>query len=364
MRRRDLLQLAGGLGLAATMAAGRTVQAQTGPVPAARPQGDRLTTIDWQRFAARFILPEGRVSDSGNGGISHSEGQGYSMLLAVAADDRARFDSLWNWTRTNLLVRDDGLTAWKWVPGKGVTDINNATDGDILIAWALLRAADLWSGAEHREAALALLQAIRRIAVVEHGGMTLLLPGVAGFRQGTGIVVNPSYWIFPALAAFAAAEPDPAAKEVWARVVEGGLILIAKARFGQVQLPPDWVRVEANGGTALPDGFKHQFGYDAIRVPLYLAWGGYRDPYYFRPYAAFTARFGDGPIPATISLPGGTTAKVPASVGMLAVHRLASHIAATGGTVTVPPPGEKEDYYSTVLILLVQVTERSLGLVP
>jgi hypothetical protein len=39
-------------------------------------------------------------------------------------------------------------------------------------------------------------------------------------------------------------------------------------------------------------------------------------------------------------------------------------IAATGGSVTVPPPGENEDYYSSVLALLTQVAERSLGLTP
>jgi len=41
-------------------------------------------------------------------GISHSEGQGYGMLLAVAADDRPTFDLLWGWTRAQLMLRNDG----------------------------------------------------------------------------------------------------------------------------------------------------------------------------------------------------------------------------------------------------------------
>jgi len=34
-------------------------------------------------YQSKFISPEGRVIDDANGGISHSEGQGYGMLIAV-----------------------------------------------------------------------------------------------------------------------------------------------------------------------------------------------------------------------------------------------------------------------------------------
>ncbi len=68
----------------------------------------------WRAYRERFVTPQGRVVDTGNGGISHSEGQGYGMLLAVAADDRATFERIWTWTRANLMVRDDQLLAWRW----------------------------------------------------------------------------------------------------------------------------------------------------------------------------------------------------------------------------------------------------------
>ncbi|MGH6925464.1 MAG: glycosyl hydrolase family 8, partial [Propylenella sp.] len=88
----------------------------------------------WENFAGRFITPEGRVVDDANSSISHSEGQGYGMLLAAFAGDEAVFRRLWAWTETELLVRDDGLAAWRWEPDADphVTDLNNATDGDIL----------------------------------------------------------------------------------------------------------------------------------------------------------------------------------------------------------------------------------------
>jgi len=64
---------------------------------------------NWERFKTRFISAEGRVIDTGNGHISHSEGQGVVMLLAVAYDDQATFKRIWAWTDKNLGIRDDGL---------------------------------------------------------------------------------------------------------------------------------------------------------------------------------------------------------------------------------------------------------------
>lgn len=345
---------AAAIAAAAPVAAAR---AQGGTAPSAGPE---LDAAAWSGFAQRMVTADGRVTDTGNKGISHSEGQGYGLLLAVAARDRAVFDRIRSWTRANLLTRPDGLLAWKWELGKGVTDANNATDGDILYAWGLLRAGEVWPDAGGREEALPLLQAVRARAVVRVAGRTVLLPGVDGFRRGDSVVFNPSYIIFPALRAFAAADPSGP----WEDAIGAGLALLAKARFGKWQLPPDWAMLGPDGAVTLPDGFRRQFGYDAIRVPLYLAWGGYRDPWYFRPYAAFVAGFGGGPVPATVSLPGGTTAQVPASVGMLAVHRLAVRLSGTQTTVTVPPAAANEDYYSTVLGLLVRLAERSLGLAP
>ncbi|MCG5240244.1 glycosyl hydrolase family 8 [Azospirillum doebereinerae] len=314
----------------------------------------------WRDYAQRFLLPEGRIVDSGNKGVSHSEGQGYGMLLAEAADDRAAFDRLWGWTQRNLMVREDGLAAWRWQPEGGVTDRNNASDGDILIAWALLRGAERWKAEAYRTAAAAILKALAAAVVVEQAGMTVLLPGRDGFRKGDSLVLNPSYWVFPALRAFAA-QPGGA---VWGKIADSGLVLLSKARFGGFQLPPDWLSLDPQGNATVAEGFRKQYGYDAVRVPLYLAWDGYRDPYYFRPFAMLAARYAGTAIPATVSLPGGTTTQVAASVGMLAVYRLACLIAGTGNAVTVPPFGPNEDYYSTTLAHMAALAAQSLGFEP
>src|SRR5476649_2943550 len=92
-----------------------------------------LSGSDWSIFRQNFISPEGRVIDTGNGNVSHSEGQGYAMLIATAYGDRKTFDRVWKWTQTNLQTRpNDKLLSWLWKPdgssdGGVVADPNNAS---------------------------------------------------------------------------------------------------------------------------------------------------------------------------------------------------------------------------------------------
>ncbi|QIK36906.1 hypothetical protein GWK36_01585 [Caldichromatium japonicum] len=101
---------------------------------------------NWALFKDRFIAPEGRVIDTGNQGVAHSEGQGFALRLSLAYDDRATFEQVWDWTQANLYVRGDALAAWRWRQGgnPSVDDPNNATDGNLFIAWPLFLAAERW----------------------------------------------------------------------------------------------------------------------------------------------------------------------------------------------------------------------------
>jgi endoglucanase len=36
-----------------------------------------------------FHMPDGRIIDTGNGNVSHTEGQGFAMLMAVENEDNA-----------------------------------------------------------------------------------------------------------------------------------------------------------------------------------------------------------------------------------------------------------------------------------
>jgi endo-1,4-beta-D-glucanase Y len=220
---------------------------------------------DWEGYRQAFIRDDGRVVDSGNQGISHSEGQAFAMLLATGNGDRESFDRLWHWTRGHLGVREDGLFAWKWQPGEGVTDSNNASDGDLMLAWALLRAARRWGEPAYARAGRDIAAALRRklVRVTDHG--TVLLPGARGFEHAGRITVNLSYWVFPALQTLIEDGRDP----VWQHLLDDGLRLLEIARFGHWGLPPDWLAL--SNPLAPAEGFAPRFAIGSFsgRQPFY-----------------------------------------------------------------------------------------------
>ena len=65
-----------------------------------------MTDGGWDQYRSLFVTADGAVRDTGNNDISHSEGQGYAMLMAVAYDDQPNFHKIWQWTRSYLQVRD------------------------------------------------------------------------------------------------------------------------------------------------------------------------------------------------------------------------------------------------------------------
>src|ERR1700759_414969 len=57
----------------------------------------------YRTFVERFVQADGRVIDySTPSQQTTSEGQSYAMFFALVANDRATFDRLLGWTRTNL----------------------------------------------------------------------------------------------------------------------------------------------------------------------------------------------------------------------------------------------------------------------
>lgn len=240
---------------------------------AAIPAKSFAATIDapaWSAYKTAFLDNSGRIIDTGNGNISHSEGQGYGMWLSVLADNPADFELIWSFTKTELLVRNDGLAAWKWDPQANphITDINNATDGDILIAYALALAAQQWNRSDYQQTARTIIDTIAQKAVIQNAGRTLLLPAVEGFsssERADGPVINPSYLIFEAFPVFDALSPSP----VWQALTNDGVALLDSLSFGDRKLPADWVSMKRRPQPA--EGFAPEFGYNAVRIPLYLA---------------------------------------------------------------------------------------------
>ena len=256
------------------------------------PLGGALKTpAVWQAYKARFITDQGRVVDTGNKLISHSEGQGYAMLLAVAANDRAAFDRIWGWTRANLMVRDDQLLAWRWEPGRrpAVSDMNNASDGDILVAWALAEAGEFWNDMSYRASGRRIaVELARKLVMFKTKLGAVLLPAISGFHadeRPDGPVVNLSYYVFPAFSRLKLVAPEVD----WAGLTQTGLDILDQTRTKEDALPADWLSLK--NWTAKPaDGFPPQFSYNAVRAPLYLAWAGIGEREQYAPFMALVKR--------------------------------------------------------------------------
>jgi endoglucanase len=269
----------------------------------------------WSLFRKAFLDPSGRIVDTGNGGISHSEGQGYGLILSVLANDRASFQSMLGWTEANLARQDVALFAWKYDPRapNPVSDPNNATDGDTLIAWALAEAARRWGGSAWSARSKAIRTAIRQTLVVERHDRHLLLPGRFGFVTGDVVTLNPSYFIWPALDVFAGLDGDG----LWSPVIEGAEKVVRESRFGASQLPCDWVEIGSDNAVVPARGRPPRFGYDAIRVPLYAMAG--RRASMVQPIADFWRA--DPHPPAWIDVNTGERANYPLSAGGMAILR-------------------------------------------
>jgi len=298
-------------------------------------------------YSALFI-DDGRVVDTGNNNVSHSEGQGYGLLFAVYANEQQTFDALWAWTKA-VLQRDDGLFHWRFTPcasndKRCIDDPNNASDGDVLIAWALLRAYEKWGNTEYRSAANQIVAAIEKKLIVEYQGYTLLLPGEYGFSNDDGVQINLSYWIFPAFTALATASTN---QNTWKQLAESGEVLIDDARFSEHNLPSDWVRLTPSGIT-LANTISQDYGFNAVRIPLHSAWGGLTSSPIYNDLAQWWSKPNT---PATLNLANSTASEYLMTPGMLAVESAVN-------TLIFDKPyspaniTRRVDYYSASLILL------------
>jgi len=310
-----------------------------------------LDPADWQQYKKHFVAAEGRVMDNRNALISHSEGQGYAMLLAVAYRDQVAFDHIWQWTQKNLQVRkQDKLHAWKWAPeAKGVVDMNNATDGDVAIAWALQRAYRQWQQQEYLDASGAILASLRKLLIKTSAGL-FLLPGEKGFRNMQTSVLNPSYLLFPAYRDFAAQDKETN----WQQLTVDARRLLKQAAFGHWHLPSNWLQVDFRVRMA-PDREAY-FGYDAMRIPLFAAWAGERA--LLTPYVSFWNQFSMlKSVPDQVDL---NTDFVHMSSEFAAVRSIAAlsrHVHGKSGEAVFPGMQWAPDtaYYDASLTLLSQL---------
>ncbi|WP_162409489.1 glycosyl hydrolase family 8 [Acuticoccus sediminis] len=227
-------------------------------------------------FFQSYMAPEGRIFDPENGGISHSESQAYGMAIALAANAPELFDTIWGWTRRTLR-NADGLHAWRYVPGQGVVDRNNATDADLIIAATLSVAARRWNRGDYLGDAARTADSLGRSVLVRHKGHVVMLPGKVGFMppsQPDGPVINLSYYHFDIMQIVA----DLAPGYPWKEAIADGWGFYRYVI--EAWTPSDWTSVADPEHPVPARNFPVKASYDAVRGPvnmLAVPWASNRD---------------------------------------------------------------------------------------
>ena len=311
----------------------------------------------WEQYKSTFLQPDGRVVDLRQNGISHSESQGYGLLNSVLYDDKKTFETVWQWTRNNLQARKDNLLPWAWGKRNNgqweIIDYNNATDGDILVAYALIKGSIKWQNSDYRNEGLKIIVGMRKHLPAKWKDKTYLLPAYYGFQRDDRLILNPSYLIVSAYRSFA--EVDDGI--FWRKIYNDSFDLIHKSSFGKFKLPPDWISL-TSAGVSIWDEKNPFFGYEAIRTILYLAWE--KNPRFpegiFEMLKIFEKQ---GYLPLYVDLQKNTVSLDDAPAGFYAVYALAAQ---KSGLKAVSrnllnrafekANYENNDYYSMTLFLL------------
>ena len=257
------------LGAAAFVAARRTtVRAGSPSHETSKPGTDR--NEQWLPWRDRFITADGRIVDDANRNISHSEGQGYGLLLAVMAEDRAAFDRIWSFTKgsfscaTTVLAAGNGSPTPSRMSRTRTTPPTATSSSPIRSGWPESLARPGIDGT-----ARDLTTAIGRVLVKRVGDLTVLMPAAKGFGSASGRT-DPSS-ISPTGSSrrchsWRSSRPRP----IGARLRRAGgssssplvLDLTSCQQTGSPLPPPR------------PPQVRPAFGYDAIRIPLYLVRAG------------------------------------------------------------------------------------------
>jgi cellulose synthase (UDP-forming) len=226
-------------------------------------------------FLITYVDPDGRVVRRDQGGDTVSEGQAYGMLLAVAMDDKARFDSIWGWTKAHL-QQPDGLLASHWADGHVVSS-RPAADADLDAAQALVLASERFGPSSYRSQGAAIARGVlgsETAPLTTSAGSALAL--VAGPWARDPVVLNPSYFSPRAYADLARADHDPR----WSLLVSSSHAIVSQLIAGGRALPPDWATTagSATGAARAVGNPGNPFAavtptssFDAVRVALRYA---------------------------------------------------------------------------------------------
>lgn len=250
---------------------------QPKPLPVSRWDLPQLLQHSWQFYKGRFLVDGAHVVSNSYGGTI-SEGQSYALLKALWMNEPATFNRVWQWTKLNMKRPSDYLLGWRWGDGErdtpfGLMELDNASDADQDIAYALLLAGKQWNRPDYTRDGLNIVKDLWRLNVQYLDGHYYLIPGTwEGFKQNY-LTLNPSYFAPYVYREFAKA--DLAHASGWNQLADDIYdTLEACTNLTKPRLPPNWCAVKWQDDhqgsriifSDLQGEGSRDFGYDAFRV--------------------------------------------------------------------------------------------------
>ena len=226
----------------------------------------------WHDYKDRFIEDSGRIRDPHNHNITHTEAIGYTLYFAYKMNDNKTFRKVFDWGRDNIKLNRYELPGWKWGENSKkncwcMLDMTSATDANLWIAYSLLLMYEKTGDDEYHTLADEIISAIKKHQIVyAKNNMPYLLPYEKELIADDEWKLNPSYLIFEIFEYFYKYDRD----EVWKKLLDSSKMVIKRARFSALSLNPDWVIYEPYSNKFKLDPKYQNFGFDAIRVPLYI----------------------------------------------------------------------------------------------
>ncbi|MBU1657628.1 hypothetical protein KKG72_01070 [bacterium] len=282
-----------------------------------------LLHADWSEYKSLYVAKDGRVIDRVNSDITHSESVGYALYLSLMHNDVESFEKIYKWYKDNLTINDFGLISWKWGKDSNqswhVLDLNNATDGDLWIAYDCLLMFEKTNKIHYKQEAFNIMKSIKKYLIIEEKERLYLLPGKHGFVKDSYFEINLSYYLFFIFDKFKQYDDD----DTWSRLKEHGIQLLQEARFTSLGLHPDWIKIDKK--TLKVELTKNSsFGYDALRIPYNLLKSDIQDKdkllesykRYIQSMKAADAVFG------VIDLKNGTISMYNYSVAHLSIYNM------------------------------------------
>jgi len=219
-------------------------------------------------YKKNIVQPDGRVVDWQNKQVTHTEGIGYSLFFSVKFSDKETFYKIFSWLKTNLPLNKNGLIPWLW--GKGplgkweILDSNDATDGNLWIAYSLLLGYEKWGDEKLKIFAVKLIKNIKRFDIYRKNKCIFLLPASKYFVNNDSVIINPSYYAPFIFKKFYQYDKDV----IWLKLINQSFKLWYFISITPYHLFPEWVKVDKR--YCKVTDISGVMAFNAIRIPIWI----------------------------------------------------------------------------------------------